>query len=86
MVWLTQTRLDGLGRAGMVVTIGKLLIASAAMGLVAFAVVSAVEPNWLKVVAPTAAGMVVYIALLWLLRVREAERVWEMARARLGRV
>ena len=86
MVWLTQTRLGGLGRAGMVVTIGKLLIASAAMGLTAFAVVGVVEPNWLKVVAPTAAGMVVYIALLWLLRVREAERVWEMARARLGRV
>ncbi|MBI4787373.1 MAG: murein biosynthesis integral membrane protein MurJ [Chloroflexi bacterium] len=86
MVWLTQARLGGFGQAGIGVTIAKVSLASAAMGLLAFAIESAVGPLWLKVAAPAIAGAGAYIALLWLLRVREAERVLEIVWARVRRV
>jgi hypothetical protein len=38
-----------------------------------------------QVVVPTVAAGAVYVALLWLLRVREAERVWQMVLARVRR-
>lgn len=87
MLWLTQTRLGGLGGQGVPVLLAKALLASVAMGLVAFVVISALENSahlW-QVVAPTAAAGAVYVALLWLLRVREAERVWQMVLARVRR-
>lgn len=87
MLWLTQTRLGGLARQGLVALLAKTLLASAAMGAVAFVTVGAlgnVSHLW-QVVGPTATAGAVYIALLWLLRVREAERVWQMVLARVRR-
>jgi len=87
MLWLTQTRLGGLGRQGVTSLLAKTLVASAAMGLVAFAVVGALgnATRLWQVIVPTVAAGTVYVALLWLLRVREAERVWRMVLARVRR-
>ena len=87
MLWLTQTRLGGLGQQGVLALLFKSLLASAAMGAVAFVALGAlgnVAQVW-QVIAPTAAAGAVYVALLWLLRVREAERVWQMVLARMRR-
>ncbi|HEX9075995.1 MAG TPA: lipid II flippase MurJ, partial [Anaerolineae bacterium] len=86
MLWLTRTRLGGFGAGGggVLETLLKAGLASVLMGLVAFAVESAAGPIWLKVVAPAVAGGAVFVVLIWLLRVREAQRVWEMARVRAG--
>jgi putative peptidoglycan lipid II flippase len=87
MLWLTQTWLGGIGRQGVFTLTAKTLIASVAMALVAFAIIGAIEStvgsNLLKVVVPTAAAGVVYIALLRVLRVREADWVWQMVWARV---
>ncbi len=87
MLWLTQTRLGGLARQGVVALFAKTLLASAAMGAVAFVVAARFEnaAHLWQVVAPTAAAGVVYIVLLRLLRVREAERVWQMVLVRVRR-
>ena len=63
-------------------TLLKAGTASVLMGLVAFAVESAAGPVWLKVVAPAVAGGAAFVVLLWLLRVREVQKVWDMARVR----
>jgi len=60
----------------------KTLAASAVIGVVAFAILGALESTgaadlW-GVLAPTAAAGAVYIVLLRVLRVREAEQVWQM--------
>ncbi len=85
MLWLTQTRLGGLARQGVVALFAKTLLASAATGAVAFVAVGALENSahlW-QVVAPTAAAGAVYIVLLRLLRVHEAERAWQIVLARV---
>jgi putative peptidoglycan lipid II flippase len=86
MLWLTRTRLGGFGAGdgGVLEILLKAGLASFLMGLVAFAVESAAGPVWLKVVAPAVAGGAAFVVLLWVLRVREAQRVWEMARVRAG--
>lgn len=90
MLMLTQTRLGGLRRQGIIVLIAKTLIASTVMGLIAYfilgAMEGAVESNLLKmleVIVPTVVAGIVYVALLRVLRVREADRVWQMVLARV---
>ncbi len=87
MLWLTQTRLGGLGRQGVLALVVKVLVGSAAMGATAFLALGALgnASHLWQVIGPTAAAGVVYIVLLWLLRVREAERVWQMVLARVRR-
>jgi putative peptidoglycan lipid II flippase len=87
MLWLTQTRLGGLGRQGVVALLAKSLLASAAMGAIAFAALSALghASHLWQVVVPAAAAGVVYVVLLRLLRVREAERAWQIVLARVRR-
>ena len=87
MLWLTQTRLGGLGRQGVVALLAKSLLASAAMGAVAFVALGALGNSshlW-QVAVPTVAAGAVYVVLLRLLRVREAERVWQMVLAHVRR-
>jgi putative peptidoglycan lipid II flippase len=88
MLWLTHTRLGGLGAQGVIVMTIKVMIASLAMGAIAFAILSALADvaDWIAVIAPTISAGAIYLALLRVLRVREAERVWEIARARLTRL
>jgi len=85
MLWLTQTRLGGFGRQGVIAMTGKVSGAAVAMGAVAFFVARAFDSILLQVFASTLAAGVVYIALLRLLRVREAARVWELVLARARR-
>ncbi|MBI5653309.1 MAG: murein biosynthesis integral membrane protein MurJ [Chloroflexi bacterium] len=87
MVWLTHTRLGGLGAQGVIALTLKVAIASLAMGALAFALLNALADaaDWIVVITTTPIAGAVYIALLRVLRVREAERVWEIARARLTR-
>ncbi len=87
MLWLTRTRLGGLGGQGVGALLVKVLLASGAMGAVAFFVAARLEnaTHLWQVVAPTAAAGAVYIALLRLLRVREAERVWRIVWSRVRR-
>ncbi len=83
MLLLTQKRLGGFGRQRMLATTGKIVFASAAMGLIAFGVELAMPIAWLKVVIPALVGAIVYAGLLWLLRVREAERIGQMVWSRV---
>ncbi|MEW5719785.1 MAG: murein biosynthesis integral membrane protein MurJ [Chloroflexota bacterium] len=85
MLWLTRTRLGGFGRQGMIVMTSKVIIASAAMGAVAFLVAQTFDSILWQVLASAVAAGAVYLALLRLLRVREAARVWELALARIQR-
>jgi putative peptidoglycan lipid II flippase len=85
MLWLTQTRLGGFGRSEMIATTLKLIVASMAMGAVVFVVEGWIGSILLKVIVSTMLAGLVYVVLLWLLRVREAERVWQMMLARVGR-
>jgi putative peptidoglycan lipid II flippase len=86
MLWLTRTRLGGLGGQGVLALFAKTMLASAAIGSLAFALLNVIEDatqsNFLQVIVPTAASVAAYVALLWLLRVREAERAWRILRGR----
>ena len=85
MLWLTRQRLGGLGRQGVATLLAKTLAASAVMGAVAFLSIARLETasHLVQVLVPTAAAGIVYVASLWLLRVKEAERVWQMMLARV---
>ncbi len=87
MLWLTRARLGGLGGQGVGALLVKALLASGAMGAAAFVVTARLEnaAHLWQVIAPTAAAGAVYVALLWLLRVREAERAWQIVLARVRR-
>jgi putative peptidoglycan lipid II flippase len=87
MLWLTQTRLGGLGRQGVAALLAKSLLASAIMGAVAMVVLSALghAARVGQVIVPALAAGAVYVALLRLLRVREAERVWQIVWSRVRR-
>jgi ABC-type enterobactin transport system permease subunit len=55
------------------------------MGAVAFVLVARLETAshlW-QVVVPSVAAGIVYAVLLWLLRVQEAQRLWQMVRSRV---
>lgn len=86
MLWLTYARLGGFGQQGVIAMTLKVIVASVAMGAVAFVIEQAVGSVLLKVIVPTIAAGAVYIALLWLLRVREAARVWEMVSTNIQRI
>ena len=87
MLWLTQTRLGGLGRQGVVALLAKSLLASAAMGAIAFVALGALghASHLWQVIVPAAAAGAVYVVLLRLLRVREAERAWQIVWSRVRR-
>ncbi|MCI0475583.1 MAG: polysaccharide biosynthesis C-terminal domain-containing protein, partial [Anaerolineales bacterium] len=85
MLWLTHTRLGGFGRQGMIALTIKVIVASAAMGAVAFLVAQIFDSIVWQVLASAIVAGAVYLALLWLLRVREAARVWEIVLARVRR-
>ncbi|OQY84349.1 MAG: murein biosynthesis integral membrane protein MurJ [Chloroflexi bacterium UTCFX4] len=90
MVWFTRTRLGGLAGEGLGVTTLKALLASALMGLAMFVLPmielgSGLVQEILRVALPTAIGAAVYIAALKILRVREADQIFILARQRLRR-
>ncbi len=86
MLWLTQTRLCDLLGQGIVPFAFKILIASAAMGVLAFVTQAAFGPTWLRVIGSATIGAAAFVALLWLLRVQEARLIWQMAWKRMGKV
>jgi putative peptidoglycan lipid II flippase len=89
MLWLTQTRLGGLNGRGVIVLTIKVAVASLAMGVVAFATMTLFEnahiANGIGVIVSAAVAGFAYLALVRVLRIAEAERLWAMARARLKR-
>jgi peptidoglycan biosynthesis protein MviN/MurJ (putative lipid II flippase) len=88
MLWLTRLRLGGLGRQGVSTLVVKTLCACAIMGAVAFALAGRLETTnrIVQVLVPAAVAAGVYVVLLRLFRVREAERVWQLAVSRVRRV
>ncbi|CAG0956746.1 partial putative lipid II flippase MurJ, partial [Anaerolineae bacterium] len=85
MLWFTHTRLGGLGKQGVIAMTTKVIAASVVMGVVVFVILNMLgnaAPLW-QVLATTIPAGAVYVALLRVLRVREAERVWEMVLARV---
>lgn len=97
MLALAQSRLGGLGGEQLCLTTLKLLIASAVMGgalalvpgflpaLTSGAPSASLAGKLLAVVLPSLAGVLVYLAALRLLKVRELEQIRFLVRARLGR-
>ncbi|MBI3914224.1 MAG: murein biosynthesis integral membrane protein MurJ [Chloroflexi bacterium] len=87
MLWLTQSRLGGLGKQGIGILLMKITPACAAMSIVAWFSadeLTRVGANiFVAALAPMVAASVVYLALLRVLRVREAEQVGAMISARL---
>lgn len=87
MLFLTQTRLGGIGGEAVGTTTLKLVAAAAAMGAVMF-LLPTLDPGSelggkvANVVVPGAVGGLGYIALLKLLRVREWEQLWGVLRRR----
>lgn len=90
MLWFTRTRLGGFGQAGLTAMLSKTIAASCAMGLVAYFVLGASRDVWgggvpasvMSVILPGLASMLAYIALLKMLRVQEADKLWEMVSVR----
>lgn len=85
MLALTRARLGGLGGQGVLALTIKVLIASSAMGAVTFFIAQRFDAVVWQVLAAIVTGGAVYIALLRLLRVHEAERVWHIILARVRR-
>lgn len=85
MLGFTQTRLGGFGRSEMLATTAKIIVASMVMGTSVFLIEGLLNSILFKVVVSALVGGLIYVALLWLLRVREADRVWQMIRARMRR-
>lgn len=85
MLALTRARLGGLGGQGVLALTIKVLVASSVMSAVAFFAAQMFDAVLWQVLVAIVAGGVVYIALLYLLRVHEAERVWHIILARVRR-
>jgi putative peptidoglycan lipid II flippase len=85
MLWLTHTRLGGLGQSALMATTTKILIASLTMGAVVFVIAGMFSSIVLQVSVSAIVAIGVYIAMVWFLRIHEAERVWQMMLARLRR-
>ena len=89
MLWLTQTRLGGLNGASVITLTIKVAMASLAMGAIVLATMTWFEnariANVIGVMVSAAIAGLAYIALVKILRVAEAERLWAMVRARLKR-
>jgi putative peptidoglycan lipid II flippase len=82
MLYLTKTRLGGIGGEGIGATVLKIAALVLLMGAVVM-LVSAFSPEgsglgaeFMRVLLPTASALVVYVAGLKLLRVREADELW----------
>jgi putative peptidoglycan lipid II flippase len=86
MLWLTQTRLGGLGGQGLVSGALQLALAAALMGAVMAGVpalgLSGVLEKFEAVILPALVGGVVYLLLLRMLRVREAAQIADLFRRR----
>ncbi|MBI3741870.1 MAG: murein biosynthesis integral membrane protein MurJ, partial [Chloroflexi bacterium] len=82
MLWFTHTRLNGLGKQGLSALTAKVFFASLAMGLVAWVVASWLERGganiFVAALTPILAASIVYLAMMRVLRVREAAQMWEM--------
>lgn len=85
MLWLTRTRLGGFGQSEMLATTIKIIIASMAMSAAVLVIEGLMDSILLQVVLSATMGGAIYLAMLWLLRVREAERVWQRVLARIRR-
>lgn len=88
MLWLTQTRLGGFGRAGIGAMTLKIIAASAGMGVLAYFVLGVVEVisiDAVNVIVPAIASLVAYAMFLRILRVHEAQQIWAMVSMRLGK-
>ncbi len=90
MLWFTRTRLGGLGGEDLGIMTLKLLLASALMGAVMFLLPTVewgggLTQEFLRVALPAALGAAAYIVGLKILRVREADQIFAMARNRLRR-
>jgi putative peptidoglycan lipid II flippase len=85
MLALTHKRLGGFGEQGVIALTIKVIGASIAMGAVVFFIAQKFDSILWQVFASTIVAGAVYIALLRVLRVREAARVWEMVLARVRR-
>lgn len=83
MLWLTHTRLGGFGQTEMLATTTRILIASMTMGVIVFVIAGMLSSIMLQVIVSALVAVGVYIVMVWLLRIREAERVWQMMLARL---
>lgn len=89
MLYLTRTRLGGLGGQGIGTLLAKVVATTAAMGLVLAVIVSfTVEGSGLvsrisTVFIPAIAAILVYAAGVKILRIGEAEELWSRVRARL---
>ncbi len=84
MLWLTQSNLADLKGQGLPNFLLRIVLASAAMGALVFALEGAIEPVWLKVCASAGVGAAAFVGLLWLLRVQEARAMWQMVCRRLS--
>lgn len=90
MLWFTRTRLGGFGRSELTATALKIAAASCAMGLIAYVVLGGARNATsggaiaavMSVIAPGLAAVIAYVTLLKILRVREADQVWQMFAAR----
>ena len=80
MLWLTRTRLGGLGRQGVAELFAKVLAASVVMGAVAFILVTQLDTGGQLGSGPCAGGSgrrrIHCIALV--VTCAEAARVWQM--------
>lgn len=85
MLVLTRVRLGGWDGQGVLALTLKVLVASSVMGAVVFFVAQIFEAVLWQVGIAILVGGAVYVALLRLLRVHEAERAWQMVRARVRR-
>ncbi len=85
MLALTRAHLGGLGGQGVLTLTLKALVASSVMGVVVFFVAQVFDVRVWQVGGAILAGGAVYLALLWLLRVHEAARLWDIVLARLRR-
>lgn len=84
MLWLGRTQL-GFRRQGVTRMLVKVLTACGGMGLIAMVVEGSLGTSLAKVVITTAVAAVAYAGLLKLLRVHEAEQVWQALWSRVAR-
>lgn len=86
MLWLTQTRLADLNPKVILSAVGKMLAASALMGLVAAGILGLSDQmtvsTWARVLVPGLAGLLTYAFLAWALRLEEGGRVLQIAMSR----
>ncbi len=91
MLYLTKTRLGGLGGHGVATVTLKVIATASAMGavLVLLSTFDIKDAGLLakltQVIFPTAVALVVYTVGLRLLRVREVDELWGMVRRRVAR-